>query len=123
MSAEPTFGRYAEIGLDQMTPPQREGYDHVVESRGEALGPYKIFIQNPALMRVLVPLGAYINEGQSSLSDVEREIAVNLTNGHWGRPTPTTGTRSSATRPAWHPKRSRRSLPDCQRHSTTRGSR
>src|SRR3984957_14274242 len=84
MSAEPTFGRYAEIPLDQMTPPQREGYDHVVESRGEALGPYKIFIQNPALMRVLVPVGAYINEGQSSLSDVEREIAVNLTNGHWG---------------------------------------
>jgi 4-carboxymuconolactone decarboxylase len=83
MSAEPTFGRYAEIPLDQMTPQQREGYDDVVESRGEALGPYKIFIQNPALMRVLVPLGAYLNKGQWSLSDVEREIAVNLVNGHW----------------------------------------
>src|ERR1700738_3228131 len=83
MSAEPTFGRYAEIPMDQMTPQQREGYDDVVESRGEALGPYKIFIQNPALMRVLVPLGVYINEGHSSLSYVEREIAVNLINGHW----------------------------------------
>jgi 4-carboxymuconolactone decarboxylase len=83
MSAEPTFGRYAEIPLDQMTPQQREGYDHVVESRGEALGPYKIFIQNPALMRVLVPLGAYLNNGHSSPSDAEREIAVNLINGYW----------------------------------------
>ena len=63
MSAEPTFGRYAEIPLDQMKPQQRQGYDDVVESRGEALGPYKIFVQHSAL--------------------VEREIAVNLVNGHW----------------------------------------
>jgi 4-carboxymuconolactone decarboxylase len=83
MSAEPTFGRYAEIPLDQMTPQQREGYDRVVESRGEAPGPYKIFIQNPALMHVVVPVGVYFNKGHSSLSGAEREIAVNLINGHW----------------------------------------
>ena len=83
MSAEPTFGRYAEIPLDQMTPQLREGYDRVVESRGEAPGPYKIFIQNPALMHVVVPVGVYFNKAHSSLSDAEREIAVNLINEHW----------------------------------------
>jgi 4-carboxymuconolactone decarboxylase len=83
MSAEPTFGRYAEIPLDQMTPQQREGYDRVVESRGEAPGPYKIFIQNPALMHVVVPVGVYFNKGHSSLSGPEREIDVNMINGHW----------------------------------------
>jgi 4-carboxymuconolactone decarboxylase len=83
MSAEPNFGRYSEIPLDQMTPRQREGYDHVVEARGEAPGPYKIFVQNPPLMRVLVPVGVYFNKGHSSLSDAEREIVVNLINGHW----------------------------------------
>ena len=81
-AAEPTFGRYAEIPLDQMTPQQREGSDRVVESRGEAPGPY-IFIQNPALMHVVVPVGVYFNNGHSSLSGAEREIAVNLINGHW----------------------------------------
>jgi hypothetical protein len=57
MSAEPTFGRYAELPLDQMTAAQKEGYDRVVASRGEAPGPYKIFVQNPSLMHVVVPWG------------------------------------------------------------------
>ena len=116
MSAEPTFGRYAEIPLDQMTPQQREGYDRVVESRGEAPGPYKIFIQNPALMHVVVPVGVYFNNGHSSLSGAEREIAVNLINATGWRPTPTTSTRSLAKRPACRRTRSKRSLQDCRRH-------
>lgn len=31
-----TFGRYTEIPVDQMTPEQKEGYDFVVQERGEA---------------------------------------------------------------------------------------
>ena len=76
MSAEPTFGRYAEIPLDQMTPQQREGYDRVVESRGEAPGPYKIFIQNPALTHVVVPVGVYFNKGHSSLSGAKGRVSA-----------------------------------------------
>jgi 4-carboxymuconolactone decarboxylase len=78
-----TFGRYTEIPVDQMTPEQRKGYDLVVQERGEAPGPYKIFIQNPHLLQVLVPVGKYFQRSHSSLSDAEREIVVNLINAKW----------------------------------------
>src|ERR1700723_1285411 len=77
------FGRYIEIPVDQMTPEQRKGYDLVVQERGEAPGPYKIFIQNPHLLQVLVSVGKYFQRSHSSLSDAEREIVVNLINGKW----------------------------------------
>src|SRR6201998_3156974 len=78
-----TFGRYTEIPVDQMTSEQREGYELVVQERGEAPGPYKIFIQNPHLLQVLVPVGKYFQQSHSSLSDAEREIVVNLINAKW----------------------------------------
>lgn len=62
-----TFGRYTEMPLDQMTPEQRKGYDLVVQERGEAPGPYKILIQNPNLLQVLVPVGRYFQRSLSSL--------------------------------------------------------
>ena len=46
-----TFGRYSEIPVDQMTSEQRKGYELVVQERGEAPGPYKIFIQIPTCCR------------------------------------------------------------------------
>src|ERR1700745_2650483 len=78
-----TFGRYTEIPVDQMTSEQRRGYELVVQERGEAPGPYKIFIQNPHLLQVLVPVGKYFQQSHSSLSDAEREIVVNLINAKW----------------------------------------
>ena len=78
-----TFGRYTEIPVDQMTSEQKKAYDFVVGERGEAPGPYKIFIQNPHLLQVLVPVGKYFQRSHSSLSDAEREIAVNLINAKW----------------------------------------
>lgn len=81
--SEPTFGRYAEMPLDQMTPEQRKAYDSVVAERGEVPGPYRIFVQNPELTKVLVPVGVYFNGEHSSLSGAERTIAVNLINGKW----------------------------------------
>ena len=32
MAETPTFGRYAEIPYDQMTPEQQEGYESLIES-------------------------------------------------------------------------------------------
>jgi hypothetical protein len=61
----------------------RKGYDLVVHERGEAPGPYKIFIQNPHLLQVLLPVGKYFQRSHSSLSDTEREIVVNLINAKW----------------------------------------
>ena len=39
MTDTPTFGRYAEIPYDEMTPEQQEGYRFLVETRGAAGGP------------------------------------------------------------------------------------
>jgi 4-carboxymuconolactone decarboxylase len=77
-----TFGRYTELPLDKMTPDQKKAYEFTVKERGEVPGPYKIWLQNPKLMEVMVPLGAYY-QGHSSLSKAEIEIATNLTNAKW----------------------------------------
>ena len=51
MSDTQTFGRYAEIPVDQMTPDQREGYRFLVDGpRGRLPGPYKIWVHNPKLV-------------------------------------------------------------------------
>src|ERR1700689_1627109 len=77
-----TWGRYKEIPLDKMTPDQKRVYQLTMKERGQVPGPYKIWLQNPKLMEVMVPLGAYY-QGHSSLSKAEIEIATNLTNGRW----------------------------------------
>jgi 4-carboxymuconolactone decarboxylase len=77
-----TFGRYTEPQLDEMTADQTKAYEFTVEQRGEVPGPYKIWLQNPKLIEVMVPLGAYY-QGHSSLSKAEIEIATNLTNARW----------------------------------------
>ena len=43
MPDTPTFGRYAEIPYQQMTPEQQEGYRAMIESRGGLPGPSKIW--------------------------------------------------------------------------------
>src|SRR5271168_795437 len=77
-----TFGRYTELPLDKMTPDQKKAFEFTVKERGEVPGPYKIWLQNPKLMEVMVPLGVYF-QGHSSLSKSEIEIATNLTNARW----------------------------------------
>jgi 4-carboxymuconolactone decarboxylase len=77
-----TFGRYKELSLEEMTAEQRRAYDFTMRQRGQVPGPYKIWLQNPKLIEVMVPLGAYY-QGHSSLSKAEIEIATNLTNGRW----------------------------------------
>ena len=75
MATTPTFGRYAEIPYDEMTPEQREAYHSLIEARGRLPGPNKIYVHNPNLVKVMGPLGVYFRTGYS-LSEREREIAV-----------------------------------------------
>lgn len=82
MADAPTFGRYAEIPYDEMTPEQQEGYRALIEARGRLPGPNKIYVHNPALVKVMGPLGAYFRTGYS-LSEREREIAVVIINSKW----------------------------------------
>lgn len=77
-----TFGRYKELPLDEMSPEQKRAYEFTVQERGQVPGPYKIWLQNPKLIDVMVPLGAYY-QGHSSLSKAEIEIATNLINARW----------------------------------------
>jgi len=82
MAEIPTFGRYAEIPYDQMTPEQQEGYRSLMETRGRLPGPNKIYVHNPKLAKVIGPLGAHMRSG-FSLSEREREIAVCVITSKW----------------------------------------
>jgi len=90
MSDTPTFGRYAELPVDRMTPAQQEGYRSMVDGpRGRLPGPYKIWVHNPKLVKAAAPLGAHFTPGQSSLSEREREIAVVVITSAWHSAYPT----------------------------------
>lgn len=88
MAETPTFGRYAEIPYDQMTPEQQEGYNAMIEARGRLPGPNRIYVHNPKLAKVIGPFGAYFRKGYS-LSEREREIAVCIINSKWHSAYPT----------------------------------
>src|SRR5205085_9933330 len=88
MPETPTFGRYAEIPYDEMTPEQQEAYRSLIETRGRLPGPNKIYVHNPNLVKVMGPLGAYFRTGYS-LSEREREIAVVIINSKFHSAYPT----------------------------------
>jgi 4-carboxymuconolactone decarboxylase len=84
MSDTATFGRYAEIPVDRMTPEQQKGYRAMVDGpRGRLPGPYKIWVHNPGLLHAAAPLGEHFTPGRSSLSEREREIAVVVITSRW----------------------------------------
>ena len=87
--SEPTFGRYAEIPHDKMSPEQKEGYQAMMGARGGLPGPNKIWIHNPKLAKVIGPFGAHFQPGRYSLSEREREIAVIVINSKWRSAYPT----------------------------------
>jgi 4-carboxymuconolactone decarboxylase len=89
MPETPTFGRYAEIPYDEMTPDQQEAYRFVVETRGPLGGPNKIWVHNPKLAKAAAPFGAHFQRGQYSLSEREREIAVCTITSKWHSAYPT----------------------------------
>ena len=89
MPDTPTFGRYAEIPYEQMTPEQQEGYRSVIEVRGQLGGPSKIWVHNPKLAKAAAPLGAHFHPGHYSLTEREREIAVCIINSKWHSAYPT----------------------------------
>jgi 4-carboxymuconolactone decarboxylase len=89
MADTPTFGRYAEIPYEQMSPEQQEGYRGLLETRGRLPGPTKIWVHNPKLAKVAGPFGAHFQAGQYSLSEREREIAVCIITSKWHSAYPT----------------------------------
>jgi 4-carboxymuconolactone decarboxylase len=88
MPETPTFGRYAEIPYEKMTPEQQEGYRSLVAARGPLGGPNKIWVHNPKLAKVVGPFGGHFRTGYS-LTEREREIAVVVINSKWRSAYPT----------------------------------
>ena len=77
MADTPTFGRYTELSVEEMSPEQQAGYRLLVEgARGRLPGPYRVWVHNPKLVHALEPIGTHFTPDQSSLSEREREIAV-----------------------------------------------
>ena len=74
MPETPTFGRYAEIPYDQMTPEQQDAYRSLIETRGRLPGPNKIWVHNPKLAKVMA-------EAPASDSG-SGETAAGMTGGH-----------------------------------------
>jgi len=106
MPDTPTFGRYAEIPVEQMTAEQQAGYRFLIDGpRGRLPGPYRVWVHNPALVHAVAPLGNHFTPGQSALSEREREITVLVTCSKWARPTRRTrmngAARRSGCRPPW----------------------
>jgi 4-carboxymuconolactone decarboxylase len=89
MSETPTFGRYAELPYDKMTPEQQEGYKAMIAARGRLPGPTKIWVHNPKLAKVAGPFGAHFQPGGYSLTEREREIAVCIITSRWHSAYPT----------------------------------
>jgi len=89
MSETPTFGRYAEIPYDKMTPEQQEGYKAMMAARGSLPGPNKIWVHNPKLAKVAAAVGGHFRPGGYSLTEREREIAVIVINSKWRSAYPT----------------------------------
>ena len=90
MPDTPTFGRYAEIPVEQMTAEQQAGYRFLVDGpRGRLPGPYRVWVHNPKLVQAVAPLGNHFTPGQSALSEREREITVLVICSKWGSAYPT----------------------------------
>jgi 4-carboxymuconolactone decarboxylase len=90
MTDTPTFGRYAELPVERMTPEQQAGYRLLVDGpRGRLPGPYRVWVHNSKLVHAIAPLGDHFTPGQSVLSEREREIAVLVICSQWGAVYPT----------------------------------
>jgi 4-carboxymuconolactone decarboxylase len=70
MPDTPTFGRYAEIPVEQMIPKQQAGYHFLVDGpRGRLPGPYRVWVHNPRLVHAVALLGNHFTPRQSVLSE------------------------------------------------------
>src|SRR5262249_9967528 len=122
MADTPTFGRYAEIPYDEMTPDQQQAYRNLIETRGRLPGPNKIYVHNPKLANVMGPLGAHFRTGYS-LSEREREIAVVVINSKFHSAYPTNAHERAGKAAGLPADRSRPCFPACRPRLTTPASR
>jgi 4-carboxymuconolactone decarboxylase len=77
-----TFGRYAEIPPTQFSSEQKEAYDYILRERGTCPGLYRIWLQNPELLKAMTPVGVYYQK-KLQITREEHEIVTNCINGKW----------------------------------------
>ena len=88
MPETPTFGRYAEIPYDEMTPEQQEAYRSRSRPAARSAAPTRSGYTTPNWRRC-GPFGGHFQPGNYSLSEREREIAVIVINSKWRSAYPT----------------------------------
>src|SRR5271170_1201565 len=77
-----TFGRYPEIPPAQFSSEQKDAYDTIMRARGVCPGPYRIWLQNPELLKAMIPVGVYYQK-KLQITRQEHEIVTNSVNGKW----------------------------------------
>lgn len=108
MSETPTFGRYAEIPYDRMTPEQQEGYRSLVETRGRLPGPTKIWVHNPKLAKAAGPMGAHFHPGAIRSPNASARLPSASSTANGIPPTRPMRMSGAARRSGCRPTRSRR---------------
>lgn len=84
MSNISSIGRFSEIPIASLTGEQVALLEDVAQSRrGPVPLPYKIWLNSPALVKSLLPLGTFLLH-DSSLTQREVEIAILVSAAHWG---------------------------------------
>ena len=68
-----TFGRYRELPIGKMTADQKKAYEFTMKERGQVPGPYKIFLQNPKLIEVMVPFGRLLPRSLIAVQSGDRD--------------------------------------------------
>ena len=123
MAETPTFGRYAEIPYDQMTPEQQDAYRSLIETRGRLPGPNKIWVHNPKLAKVMGPLGRVFPHRLFARASASARSRSSSSTASGIRSTRPTRMSAPARPPGCPPTRSRRCCRVCRPRSTTSASR
>ena len=95
-----TFGRYAEIPTEQLSPEQKEAYDYRLKARGMCPGPYRIWLQNPKLLKAMTPIGVWYQREMQISKQKERSLQTASTANGRRRDIRMRNTNRSEKRPA-----------------------
>ena len=89
MPETPTFGRYAEIPYDEMTRSSKKPIAPSPRCAVRSAGRTRFGCTIPKLAKVAAALGGHFRQGNYSLTEREREIAVIVINSKWRSAYPT----------------------------------
>jgi 4-carboxymuconolactone decarboxylase len=79
---EAFLSRLKDIKPEDLTPHQKEVFEHLTAGRGKILTPYRVWIHSPDVAASMEKTGTYINK-RSALSFPEVEMGILIIARHW----------------------------------------